>query len=292
MLKTVNVQFTAEVYEFTEENIGRFITPAFARTRNSSHIKRLKDFLRTNGYQFGSAITVVKIGSGKFLVIDGNHRIEAFKEILDSNTIKSIYSVLIEYPTMTQESMKDFMRALGLNIKRQNLDSLFEVYEKNIFLYQERERLSTKVSIRNKKGYFKLINLINILEVKDSSKMPLQKSANSTLDRALATNEKDLEFINDFFCFFSEVFGRIEGDNRYAVSTFMIPLASIYGVNYDSLMKDLSDSKKRFQNLIQDPEILDLLAIGGKSRQILHAMRDRQIRVLNRKLLKNKESFE
>lgn len=72
----------------------------------------------------------------------------------------------------------------------------------------------------------------------------------------------------------------------------MIPLASIYGVNYDKIIRDLEDARFRFQNLIQDPEILDLLAIGGKSRQLLHAIRDRQIKILNKRLLKNQESFE
>jgi hypothetical protein len=291
MLKTVKMQFTVGVYEFTKENISKFITPVFARSINKNHVKRLKDFLVSNDYQFGSAITVVKTGSGKYLCIDGNHRIQAFREIL-KNQIDSVHSVVIEYPSMSIDNMKEFMRVLGLIVKRQNLDSLFEIYEKDILIYQNIHKIPLKVSIRNKKGFFRLINLINFLEVKDSKRMPLQISAERTLERARQTDEKDIEWVKQFLSFFVDVFGKISEENRYAVPCFMIPLASVYGVNYESIIKDLDNSKRRFQNLIQDPEILELLAIGGKARQLIHAVRNRQIRVLNRKVLKNSILFE
>ena len=293
MLKTQSLQFKAEVYEFTKDNISKFVTPVYGRTINKSHVKKLKDFLISYGFQFGSAITCVKTGSGKFLVLDGNHRVEAFRELLLSGRTSSIFSVLIEYPTMSLESQKDLMTTFNIVVKRHNCESLFEVYEKEIYIYQHADELNhIKVTIRQKKGFFRLINLINFLEVKDSKKMPMQHSLQRTVERAIESNKKDMDFLKEFLNFFEEVYGKISFENRYAVSCFMIPLASIFGVNYEKIIKDIKNSKFRFQNLIQDPEIIDLLRIGGKSRQLLHAVRERQIKILNRKLLKKEELFE
>jgi len=161
-----------------------------------------------------------------------------------------------------------------------------------VFVYSNADKLPLKVSIRNKKGFFRLINLINFLEVKDSSRMSFQNSLDKTVERAKNSNEKDLIFLRNFLVFFEEVFGKIVLENRYAVPCFMIPLASVYGFNLEKILKNLHGSRLRFQNLIQDPEILDLLAIGGKSRQLLTAVRERQIKVLNKKLSKNQEPFD
>ena len=293
MLQTMKMQFTAEIYEFTNKNISQFITPAFARSKRESLIKKLKNFLVSNDFQFGSAIIAVKTNSGKFLVIDGNHRMKAFREIIEANPEQSVNSVLITYPTMSVESMKEMMQILGTNVNKQNTDSLFEVFEKNIYVYKNAEKLPFKVSIRNRKNCFRLINLINFLEVKDTNRLNhFQKTLNETLEVAKNSNQKDMDFLINFISFFEGVFGKVTDENKYSVPCFMIPLASIYGFNYEKIIKNLSNSNRRFQNLIQDPEIIDLLAIGGKPRQLLNSVRERQIRVLNRKLLKEEELFE
>ena len=97
--------------------------------------------------------------------------------------------------------------------------------------------------------------------------------------------------VDKYIYFFQDIFGKITPENRYAQPCFMIPLASIFGVNYSIIIDNFESSKIRFQNLIQDPEILDMLAIGGKARQLLHAIRERQIRILNKKI-KDTELFE
>jgi len=127
MLETVKMQFKAEVYEFNKSNISKFITPVFAvfaRTQRKSLIKKLKNFLVSNNFQFGSAITVVKTNSGKFLVIDGNHRVEAFRDVLNQKITDRIYSIVIIYDTMSMKSMKEMMQILGTNVNKQNTDSL------------------------------------------------------------------------------------------------------------------------------------------------------------------------
>jgi len=292
MLKAKIMQFTTEVYEFTNKNIDMFITPAFARSKRESLIKKLKHFLTSNDFQFGSAITVVKTNSGKFLIIDGNHRIQAFRDVLESGT-ESVYGVLIVYPTMPIEKMKEMMQTLGTNVNKQNTDSLFEVFEKDIYVYKNASKLPFKVSIRNRKDCFRLINLINFLEVKDSNRMThFQHTLNETVERAKNSNDRDMDFLVRFITFFESIFGKVTDENKYAVPCFMIPLASVYGFNYEKIMKNLSNANIRFQNLIQDPEIIDLLAIGGKSRQLLVSIRERQIKVLNRRLLKGEELYE
>jgi len=287
------MQFNTRIFEFTKENISMFKTPNFARTKNDSHIRKLQTQLKNFNYQLGSAITVIKLDSGNYLVIDGNHRIEAFKNILNSGETDKIISVLIEYPTMIQDKEKDLMRILGICVKKQNIESLFEVFQEDILVFQKQKEYPMKVSIKQRKGFFKLIHLINILEAKDDYNMSeYSKSIESTLNIARNTQNLDVYFLKEYLTYFEEIFGRITQDNRYAVPCFMVALASIYGINHEKIQKDISNAKKRFQNLMQDPELLDWIALNSKSRQNVIAIRRRQINVLNKRLLRNQELFE
>lgn len=264
--------FEIKKFVFTKNNIKKFIKYNFSRPLHEIHLNKIRKSTINDKFIIGNVIIVNELND-LFYVINGGHRIEVYKKLLDERITENITSGIIIYKNLTEDEIKIKMRVMGLVDRIQDLDSLLEVYREEIYILKHQEEFPISIDIKHRKNFFRLKWIIYILQSYTNSRMNYGKSTEGNLDFILNLNSKDINFLKEYLTFFKENFGDYNKENKLWNKTFIIPFGSIYYLNKDKVLNN-----KKILNLWKDKKVDDILSYTG--RNATQKMRDRIIQIL------------
>lgn len=269
-------------FDLTAENIDNFVPIKNQRAVRRQQVARLKTAIRNGEYIEASPIFVSSsrkvVGAGKVVVIDGNHRILAIRELLHQKVDTSFSVVLGVFYNIPESMQRDVYDRIAKQVP-QTINDLINLHKDEFLLWDilNKKPFPVKTTIYPSQLAIDLRTLLNMLDCS----MKQQKSAMTGISRdeilnvGRKTTEDDFYTLSEFFKVFVAIFGDIGKHNRYANSNFLHPLYYVWKRNIGYKKERLEYSEdpklvnrhnykrkvfwmKRFQRLIGDTRIIEL----------------------------------
>ncbi len=229
--------------------------------------------LLRQGQHFDSPIVVNEAG-GRFRVIDGNHRIEAFKRILKSNPEYSLPILLIKYKDLDDDG--EIMAYRKWNIgKAQSLEDFIQTMRSKLPIVRWMlKEFSVPVSIYPRPGYFKIRQIcsayLSAIQKRDDG---YAVRRTDFIQHLKELGEGDYNWMTRWMKEFVSIFGDPSAKNAYAKAVFLYP-ATYLKWEFDDDPRFLERMR---ENVLGDPEVLELCKLGGKeaNKMMVRLLKDK-----------------
>lgn len=212
----------------TKNNIKKYLRPEWHREFRDLHIKTIF-FSIANGQHFSEPITVNQ-KNGKNHILNGNHRIQAVKMLMEKFPDFSIEATVKIYRNLNRE-------------EEINIYSVMNKTKRETFLDQMKAQLYDDEIIQKMKKSFPIKPLWRYSSSTDVNSMPYTRllgpyvSRNNksfgfqvkTLIQEIKTmNEHDLGRMKKFYTTYRKIFGDAMKDNSYWMSNLVYAISKIY----------------------------------------------------------------
>lgn len=269
-------------FDLNKKNIDNFIPIRNQRAIRRNQVSRLKSAIRNGEYIEASPIFVSSsrkiVGAGKVVVIDGNHRILAIRELLQQKFDTSFSVTLAVFHNIPESLQRDVYDRIAKQVP-QTINDLINLHKDEFILWEiiNKKPFPTKTTIYPSQLAVDLRTLLNMLD--SSAKQKKSSMVGLSRDEILSvgrnTTEDDFYTLSEFFKVFVATFGEVGKNNRYCNSNFLLPLFYVWKRNLgykkerleyseNPRLVDRHDYKrkvfwmKRFQRLIGDTRIIEL----------------------------------
>lgn len=260
------------IFVLSKNTLSEFVFLNNRRKISESNVNSLAGALK-NGVHFDSPI-VVSSYDKLFYVIDGNHRIEAFKNILKKHPDFKLEVLLIVYGKLEEDDRIQVFRRWNVGRPQSTDDFIQSVAHKVPIIRWMKNDFPLSLGVYKQPGTIHVRPLLNgYLAAKRSDEMAhgFNKSKFATALQDL--DVKDYEFLKLFVSKFVEIFGEPSGKNPYYRTSFLG--ASLYLAweyeNAELMYKAFADRVRG------DEEIISMSKLGGReaNKQMIQKMRDR-----------------
>jgi len=254
-------EYKTEEIIITKRNLNNFVLMEERRHIRSSQVDKIRVSLE-RGIHFDSPF-VLNEKDGKYVIIDGNHRLKAIEDLFKKNPdFGRIRIKAAVYKKLTPTQEKDIYTKWSLGIK-QTIDDLLNLRKSEINLWKAlNSKFGYNVSVyadRKTSRSIKFRTIIHMLyatigtEESTGSEDMRSPQRDNIISVANSYGEDEVVILNDFFRLFTESLGDIRG-NEYTTSTFLVPAFNVFYSNYNLLGHE--EMVKRFKKLHGDQTIL------------------------------------
>ena len=286
-MKNLKKAFEVRNFTITSDSISNFEIMENRRSIGSSHVSQMHTALR-NGENPIGILLVNETKSGKWRLIDGNHRIEAVKRFYaykKANKNIKIECVIRIYKNLTEDEERE---VYSNEAKRRN-----ESYEDRLNMYKDTitflklmqnplNEFPCGVSIYPRKNSIKFRNILDSLfTVKSGAGKGYYPRHLKKEDLVLFARDCDFDdflLIKRFVGIFQDVFGQVSETNQFTRRQAFIPLFDIFYKNF----RTVSDNKikDRFSLILGKSDIIMYLNLQGREAQ--QTMRNLMVNYMNR----------
>lgn len=248
----INEPYTQRVETINKKTIHHFIRPEWHREFRISHIASIKNSI-LQGTHFSEPITVNVLKSD-YRVLNGNHRIEALKQILEVYPNFSMDIRITKYENLSLEKELEIYTIVN-KVKPENiLDKIKAHCQNSEFCQEANKNFPIRILFRNRSK--KDINSLPITTITSpyilrNTKLFVGSGAN-LIEGINKLNDEDIDRIRKFFIFYKSVFGEIAKRNSYADGNIISVIGKIYYLNVgielteDQFRKQLENIKQRY----------------------------------------------
>lgn len=268
MEQPITTEFT-----LTSENHSRFTAIKNQRAVRKAQIRHLKKAMKEGSYIEASPFYVNKSGS-RYFIIDGNHRIIAFREIVKSNKNFELKISLVVFRGLSEVSERDVYDSVAKQIP-QSINDLLNLHKDEFELWNMlgKKPFPVRTTIYPTKMGMSLriyLNMLGCSNIEDKKMAMGGLNRDDFLEVGKKTTEEDFYDLNEFFKVFVSTFGYVNLNNRYCKQNFLIPLFYIWkrNLSHPARLNEKIDSNKnlkrkyywikRFERLIGDTRIIEL----------------------------------
>lgn len=252
-----DIKYTFQKYRLTKETIDYFNFMENRRQLSREHVKNLRALLNAGGH-FETPI-VVSEKEEKYKVIDGNHRLEAFRLILQKKPNAGIDVLLVKYENLTEDEEIDIFRKWNIG-RPQGINDFIMNMRRKIPILGMLDELPIPVTIYQSKGvtFRRLCNGYFSAKAEDKNGSSLKKD--KFLVKIKSMGNEDIRELKSFLTIFKNAVGPPEehGNGTYYRTVFFE--GSMYLFFAEGV-----DKEKTFRRLAEEKEIRDLFPFRGRA---------------------------
>lgn len=285
-------EYVMEQFQITIDNIDQFEIMESRRQISEEHVSKIHGALLSGKNPIG--VLIVNRRGKSMRLIDGNHRIEAIRKFFNyKDTYKKVKidCILKVYSGLSDEEEREIYSDEARR-RNESYEDRLNIYKDTItfwkLLNDPSREFPCKVTIYSSQNSLKFRMILNaILTSKTCSSkgyVPTYVRKESMVDFARELLYDDFLTLKNFIIFFEEVFGKVEGQNRFINSQYFIPLYDIYIKNIQYAKN--SSFKERFSRILGRADLLTFVNMRGREAQtqIRQAMLDH----MNKYVVKHK----
>jgi hypothetical protein len=260
----IDIKYITQKVLVDKASFGRFyFLKDERRMIRPNHVRRIMKGLK-QGTHFETNLTVNE-KDGKWRVIDGNHRLEAIREMIKSNPDFNIIVWVDVYRDMTREQERQVYHIRNLGEKETGTDFL-QIYFKTIPTGKEMLK-KLPASVNGSENKMKLKDLVgNHIESKRGITFTggYNGSRRKMIEEFKELNSGDVDVILAWYKDMKEIFGDYVKRSPYYRST---PLQVFYRIWYDNRHIPRDKFVEAFRKIILNKwgELNELSGHGGRS---------------------------
>jgi len=240
-----------------KDNITRYHLHPRARSVRINHIRKLEAVIR-RGLPFNDPLIInLNVASGEVIIIDGQHRFLAIRNVIANNPDVRVIVHVIQYKNLDLEQMNEVYKIHAKSVK-QNLNDRLEMEQDQNPVLKELLSGDFPVAISTKSRDAQ--NLSRLLNAYFNKYLEPERQTRTSTDsfmygvNRLTLNDKNR--LAEFCIIHQELFGRPGKENRYCDRGALYVLMKIYFHNVDKKGFDSDDVKNRLRLLVGDPNII------------------------------------
>lgn len=271
-IKECKLPYKFHLFVLSSENLPKFIFLNNRRKISQSNVYSLARAMK-GGNHFDSPI-VVSEENGLYYVIDGNHRIEAFKQLVSKYSKFRLEVLLVVYNKLEDDERIQIFRRWNVG-RPQSTDDFIQSVAHNIpILSWVKKEFPVSIGIYKQPNTIHVRPLFNgYLAAKRGDQQGHGFNKVNFVGAIQNLNQEDYEFLKEFVTKFVYVFGEPHPKNPYYRTTFLqsiLYVAHEYG-NANLLFKALADRVRG------DEELLLFSKLGGReaNKQMIQKIRDK-----------------
>lgn len=271
-LKDIGLPYRFELFTLSRETINRFVFLSNRRRLSNANLNSLVRTLKS-GKHFDSPIVVSK-EEGLYHVIDGNHRVEAFKTILSRVPNFKLEILLITYNRLDDDEKISVFRRWNVG-RPQSTDDFIQSVAHNIDIIRWiKKDFPIPVSIYRKVDTIHIRTLLSgYLAAKKEDRTFGSYNRSNFTDAIKTFDREDYDFVYEFSRRFKDVFGIPSRINPYYKTTF-VQAAAYLAYEYSNAPLLFTAMAERVRG---DQEIVDFAKMGGReaTKQMIQKLKDR-----------------
>lgn len=237
--------YTVKIEVINKSRIHKFVRPEWHRDFRDVHVRSIRNGVLT-GKHFIGCITVNEVND-TFRILDGNHRMEAMRQILKEYPKFKIEIRIQKYINLSKEQELEVYTILNRHKPETVLDFIKAYCIRSYFVKEAAKNFPIRVLFRQRgKGDVNSLSIIAVcfpyIHRQDNSFV-----GSVAKDTANSINEfenMDVERMRNFFNFYKRVFGDIVKDNLYSDTNLISVIAKIYYTNVGSVLNEKEFQKK------------------------------------------------
>lgn len=248
--------YKQDVVVINKDNISRFVRPKWHRDFREPHIKEIMNGL-LGGNHFNEVVTTNYNGKD-YEIINGNHRMEAVRRILELHPKFSIQVTVAAYSELTPDEQKDLYSIIN-NVKNESMDDFVKAhcYDSKIYKLMTKGTFPCNVGFYSTKAanlnYIPFTTLMkSYMSRHETKQLIMMFRKDELVEEIRKLDEKDYDRISEFVRFFRETFGDPSSTNKYANYHKLLIIAKIYyietemGIGRDNLQKRFEYAKMKY----------------------------------------------
>ena len=201
------------LFELNKITLSKFIFLKNRRRISKSQKASIKKAI-VNNIHFDSPIVVNEVGRD-YRVIDGNHRIEVFKELLKRDERFKLDILLIIYQNLDEDQEILIYRRWNVG-QAQSLDDFIQGIAHKIPVIRWIKKDFEEVTVYASRDTVAVRTILSsYCSAKDKCDLGMRYHKQRFLEEIKKIGEKDYLFIRDFLRNFIDVFGKPENKNKY-----------------------------------------------------------------------------
>jgi len=264
--------YTFELFKLSAETLSDF---AFLDNRRKVADKQVANLYRLlcDGKHFDSPIVVNK-RDGKLWLIDGNHRMEAFKKVLQKYPSFAMDILLIVYRNLDGDSEIEAFRRWNVG-KVQSIDDFIQSIARKIpFIRWVKQDFPVNVVVYKRPetiGFRQLCNALISAMRDDEQGHGLHRR--KFRERLMEIGEAEYKFAKGWIKRFVAIFGKPGRGSPYYMTPFFN--ASMYLAYWHQDKKNLD---KRFrEKVLGDVDVVELTEFGGRAanKKMIELLREK-----------------
>ena len=272
--KIPKLRYKFELFNLNSDTLSKFIFLDNRRKLQDSQVSSLVKSL-SHDKHFESPIVVNKI-EGNYKIIDGNHRIEAFKKLLKYDHKFSIDCLLIIYTNLDEDqeievfrtwntgriqSIDDFIQSIAHKIEFVRWITKNKDFPVNVNVYRGGDSIGVK----------HLCNSLIAAQKGDDMGHGLKR--NRFAEEIKDLDKDDYIFLKGFMKNYADVFGYPKYSNTYYHTVF---LSAVMYIGWEFRNKDDLFNSLR-QKILGNPEVIELSKYGSReaTRKLIGLIKDK-----------------
>lgn len=277
--KEVGLDYTTEKFLITAKNIGQFKLIENRRYLRESHAKQIKRAL-LEGVNFDAPIIINQVKDQK-RIIDGQHRITAIKEILETFPKFKVWVTLFIYSNLTKQQEQNLFSKINRGM-RQSSDDYVMMYFDEIPILEE---IKADVTIYKKpdKMHFKPL-LEGYLFAQKKGRLGISRE--EFIDKVSHLDKEDSKKIKEFIKGFKEHVLTVNNSD-YLKTT---PLCAILFTYFNTTLQKKDYWERIKINVLENEKFLLFTRMGGHTatQVAIDTIKD----LLDRPLKQNEHSLK
>ena len=271
-LKDCKLPYKFQMFVLSNDNLPKFIFLSNRRKISQTNITSIVRVMK-DGNHFDSPI-VVSEKDGLYYVIDGNHRIEAFKQIISKYPKFKLEILLVVYNKLGDDEQIQIFRRWNVG-RPQSTDDFIQSIAHNVPIIRwVKKEFPVNVGIYRQPNTIHIRPLFNgYLAAKRSDQTGQGFNKVNFANALKELNQEDYEFLKIFTTNFVHIFGEPLTKNPYYRTTFLQAMlyVSYEYENSNVLFKALADRVRG------DEELLLFSKLGGReaNKQMIQKIRDK-----------------
>lgn len=243
--------YIQKIEVINKDTINLFVRPEWHRDFRDTHISSIRNSL-LKGNHFSEPITVNEIG--KYRIINGNHRMEAIRQILHYYPDFSMEVRLTCYKNLSVEKELEIYDIVN-KVKPENALDVIKAHCINCEFLKcvEKQGFPIRILFRNRgkkdRNSLPITTIIMPYILRNGKKFV--GATTLAVDKINELTEEDYERVRNFFTFYKSVFGDITKENLYSHTSLIVVMAKIYynnvgiDIGKDQLVNKLNVIKQR-----------------------------------------------
>ncbi len=256
----IKLGYTTKLVVVSKNNIDDLFSYQSSRRRIKNHhvTKLLKVLESGKGFP---VLSVAKKCDGKYPLLDGNHRNDAFREFLEKNPDYKIEVLLAIYPITGEDAMKDQFRGLNDSVNISS-DDLIQMYNKTPII----SKLMTLPKVAIYKTANRPMNIRTLLTAYFDAVKPTFTASSYTGMKLIMRAEQlnaSIAFaeIKAFLAEYQEVFGDLDKGSIFLRTTAINGFFRIWYQNKEKI--PFAQMMSRFRKMANNSVVVIDTANGG-----------------------------
>lgn len=221
--------YIQKVIVVTKGNINKFVRPEWHREFRRTHINKIRNAL-FKGEHPSENITVNQLNGYRMRIINGNHRMEAIRQIMDEHKNFKIELTLTVYSNLNKEEEVEIYEKVNNTKPETGLDRLKAHLSGTELMRVLEEDMPFRVVFRHaQKGERNIMTAGAVLFAYfNRDKVGGGMTIKRMLPKIEVMENIDYKRLVDYGKFFKDVFGEPSKDNIYASFNIYVVVAKLY----------------------------------------------------------------